>query len=278
MLRAKYAARGAVIERHTDRATQVVGFGFAVFARKEFVAAELRHPKPGLNARIIEDVLDGPDPLASFEEIRDANTRGDLQQIILDSSWDNEILTSVQRDEVRALLGVSYGEAFAGYRISRAICEVVDMLDVWNAGGHPGFEVVDRFERFHAEHPASAWSSERALGVITLETIRNYPGSIPAGIFGQHRLPCLGFTQGEKDLLEAAIDGLDDASASSELDVSLSAIKKRWGTIFARIAARMPELCPSDASDTRGAQKRHHVLTYLRHHPEELRPFAERGK
>ena len=91
----------------------------------------------------------------------------------------------------------------------------------------------------------------------------------------QRQFPWLGFTQGEKNLLEAAADGLDDLAASSELGVSLSAIKKRWSSIFQRVAPRMPSLCPDDAGDTRGLQKRNRILTYVRQHPEELRPFDE---
>jgi DNA-binding NarL/FixJ family response regulator len=100
-------------------------------------------------------------------------------------------------------------------------------------------------------------------------------GSVAAGVVHQHQLPRLAFTQGEKDLLEAATDGLDDVGASSELGLTLSAIKKRWGSIFERVAAKMPDLCPSDSSDTRGIQKRNRILTYVRQHPEELRPFDE---
>ena len=147
MLARKHAARGAVIEQQAGNVTRVVGFGFAVFVRKQFADAEILNPRPGLNSRIVDGVLAGPDPIASLEEVRAANTRGDLQQVVLDSSWDNT-LAPPQRDHVRMMLGASYGELFAGFSIYRVLSELVDKLDAWHAEGFPGIVIADRFERF----------------------------------------------------------------------------------------------------------------------------------
>jgi hypothetical protein len=272
MLRSKYAVRPAVVEQYADQATRIVGFGFAAFVHKEFAEAELRNARPGLNSRIIEEIVAGRDPLASLEEISAANARGDLQQIMLDVSWD-DILTPLERDDVRIMLATAYVEIYAGFHIARIISELVDSRDALHAKDLPGLTIVDRFEKFYAENPDTRWNSERVLA--TVESARTRPGSIAAGVMHQHQFPRLGLTQGEKDLLEAATDGLDDLAASSELSVTLAAIKKRWGSIFERVADKMPNLCPSDSSDTRGIQKRTRILTYVRQHPEEMRPFDE---
>jgi hypothetical protein len=272
MLRSKYAVRPAVIEQHADQSARIVGFGFAAFVHKEFADHELRNPRPGLNSRIIEAIVSGRDPLASLEEISAANTRGDLQQIMLDVSWD-DTLAPMERDDVRIMLATAYAEIYAGFHIGRIISELVDSRDAFHAKELPGLAIVDRFEKFYAENPDTAWNLERVLA--TVESARTRPGSIAAGVMHQHRFPRLALTQGEKDLLEAATDGLDDLSAASELGVTLSAIKKRWSSVFQRVAVKMPDLCPSDASDTRGMQKRNRILTYVRQHPEELRPFDE---
>jgi DNA-binding NarL/FixJ family response regulator len=273
MLRGKYAVRAAVVEKHANQITQIVGFGFAAFVRKEFVEAELGNPRPGLTSRLIEAIITRRDPLASLNEIRAANTRGDLQQIVLDVSWNDDMLTPLERDDVRTMLGMAYAELFAGFRIARVISEIVDVMDAYHAKSFSDTTIIDRFENLRAENPA--WNPEWALCITTLDSIRAHPGSIAAGVVQQYLVPRLGFTQGEKDLLEAATDGLDDLSASSELGLTLSAIKKRWSSIFQRVAVRMPDLCPSDSSDTRGQQKRNRILTYVRQHPEELRPFDE---
>lgn len=274
ILRSRYAAKPAVIERHAGQIAAVVGFGCAVFVRKEYAEAELRDPRPGLNARFMQAIVAGHDPLASLEDIRVANTRGDLQQFVLDASWD-DTLPPLERDDVRIVLATAYGQLFAGFHVSRLVTELVDARDAFHASGLPDVAVVSRFERFYAENPDSPWRSGRKLAVISSENARANPGSVAASVLFQHQFPRLGFAQGEKDLLEAATDGHDDLAASSELGVTLSAIKKRWSSIFQRVAFKMPDLCPDDASDTRGLQKRNRILSYVRQHPEEMRPFDE---
>ena len=268
-----YATRSALIERQRNGTTEIVGFGFAAFVKKSFADAEVRHPQPGLNARIIASVVNGKSVIATYDEVREANTSRDLQQVILDTSWKDTHLSPAERDEVRVLLGLAYLELHAGYRFSRILVEMVDEVDLWHVRGHRSFEVVDRFEAYRRANPDTTWNPERALLAVTVETMRNDPHSIAATLFHHHLDPQFAFTRAEQELLEAALEGTDDASASKSLFVSLPAIKHRWKTIFERVAAVKPELCPQDGNGTRGIQKRQRILTYVRNHPEELRPF-----
>ena len=56
-------------------------------------------------------------------------------------------------------------------------------------------------------------------------------------------------------------------------------MKKRWAAVFERVATARPDLLPELEYDsdrqTRGRQKRHHLLAYVRQHPEELRPVLQ---
>jgi hypothetical protein len=268
-----YATRSALVERRRNGTTEIVGFGFAAFVKKSFADAEVRQPQPGLNARIIASVVNGKSAIATYDEVRDANTRRDLQQVILDTSWKDTHLSPEQRDEVRVLLGLAYQELHAGYRFSRILSEMVDELDLWHVRGHRSFEVVDRFEAYRRANPDTPWNVERALVAATVESMRTDPHSIAASLFHHHLDPQFAFTQAEQQLLEAALEGADDGSASKSLFVSMAAIKHRWKSIFERVAAIRPELCPPDGDGTRGIQKRQRILTYVRSHPEELRPF-----
>jgi len=74
-------------------------------------------------------------------------------------------------------------------------------------------------------------------------------------------------------LLELALEGADDVSITKSLFVTLPAIKRRWSNIFERVGSISPDLSPFHADGTRGVQKRQRILTYIRSHPEELRPF-----
>ena len=267
-----HATRTAVAEMHGKGESKIVGFGFAAFVKKSFAETEVRNPRPGLNSRIIESVVAGKPVIATFEDVRDANTQGDLQQVILDTSWHNALLSPTQRDEVRVLLGIAYMDLHVGYHFSRILSEMVDELDLWHVRDHRSFQIADRFEAYRLSNPNTTWNADRALLIATLDSMRSDPHSIAAGLFQHHLEPRFAFTPGEQQLLEAALEGTDDASAASSLFVSLPAIKRRWESIFERVASVTPDLCPP-GNGTRGIQKRQRVLAYVRNHPEELRPF-----
>jgi hypothetical protein len=273
VLEMAYATRSVVIEAHWNGVVEIVGFGFATFVKKSFADAEMLRPAPGLNSRVIDSVVKGKSVVAPYEEVRDANTQGDLQQVILETSWKNGSLSATQVDEVRVLLGQSYMELFAGYNFSRILWECVDELDFWHIRGNRVFQIVDHFEAYRRAHPDTTWNADRALGVVTVESTREDPHSVAAGLFQHRHRPEIGFTQIEQELLETALEGADDAAASKTLFVSVAAIKRRWASIFDRVAALRPDLCPPDADGTRGTQKRQRVLTYVRNNPQELRPF-----
>jgi hypothetical protein len=273
LLEMSHATRSAVVEMHDKMRVEIVGFGFGSFVKKSFIEDEIRNPRPGLNSRIVESIVSCSSVIASFSEVRDANTRGDLQQVILDTSWKNGPLTAAQVDEVRVLLGRAYQELFAGYRFSRILSEMVDELDLWHVRGHRYLRVVDRFEDFRRANPQTKWNAERLLLEATFDSMHDDPHSVAAGLFRHHAPPQFAFTRGEQELLELALEGADDLSAAKSLFVTLPAIKRRWSNIFARISSIRPDLCPLDGDGTRGVQKRQRILTHVRSHPEELRPF-----
>jgi hypothetical protein len=108
--------------------------------------------------------------------------------------------------------------------------------------------------------------------------MRADPHSVAAGLFQHHVPPQFAFTRGEQELLELALEGADDVSIAKSSFVTLPAIKRRWSAIFERVGSIRPDLCPLDGEGTRGIQKRQRILTYVRSHPEELRPFDLRSQ
>ncbi|MGB8762013.1 MAG: hypothetical protein WCD01_14015, partial [Candidatus Sulfotelmatobacter sp.] len=74
-----------------------------------------------------------------------------------------------------------------------------------------------------------------------------------------------------------AMQGSRDAELSRELGVSLSFVKKTWCSIYKRAFEKLPELNLDIATGSipqRGKEKKQLVLSYLREHPEELRPIS----
>jgi hypothetical protein len=267
-----HASRSAVIEMHCDGHVEIVGFGFASFVKEDFADAEVLNPKPGLNCRIIESIAYGRSVIATCDEVRNANTGGKLQQAILDTSWKNDRLNPDQRDEVRFLLGRAYQELFSGYGFARILTELVDELDLWHIEGQRVW-ILDRYEAYWQSNPEAIWNPDRALALVTRESMSKDPHSVGSGLFHHHPQSQFAFTLGEQQLLELALEGCDDASAANSLFVTVPAIKRRWENIFRRVAAIRPDLSPLDGDGRRGIQKRQRVVAHVRNHPEELRPF-----
>lgn len=90
--------------------------------------------------------------------------------------------------------------------------------------------------------------------------------------------PQLGFAPAEQRLLLLALRGRTDDKLAGDLELSPSTIKNMWRSIFERVERRFPSLLPSASSTLdgaevrRGKEKRERLLTYLREHPEDLRP------
>lgn len=267
-----HATRSVLVEKHANGRTEIVGFGLGAFVKKNFADEEIREPRPGLNARIIENVVAGNPVIATYTEIRDANTRGDLQHALMEACWKASLSPS-EEYQVRAVSSAAYLELLAGYRLARFFTELVGELDVsQRKHGLPEFRIVDRFEDLRSRNPKTVWNPERMLIETTPDDIRAHPHSIGAGLF-RHRTPQFGFTRAEQELLELALEGGDDAAMAKSLFVTVPAIKRRWTTIFDRVGGIRPDLSPLDGEGTRGVQKRQRVLSYVRSHPEELRPF-----
>jgi hypothetical protein len=249
-----HAARGAVAELHAKGKTEIVGWGLSAFVTKSFAEAELATPMPGVNCRIVESVLDGNCAIASYDEVRDANTRGDLQQVNLNLCWDGGRLEPTQVHEVLVILGRAYQEIYAGYRLSRVMTEFVDELDFMLLQGNRSIHIVDRFEAYRLANPATRWNADRALAMATIESTRVDPHSVAAELFLRRVDPQFRLARGEQELLELALEGMDDGAAAKELNVSLPGVKHRWASIFERVAEVRPDLCPRDVVGARGIQ------------------------
>ena len=64
----------------------------------------------------------------------------------------------------------------------------------------------------------------------------------------------------------------------------LSAVKKAWSSVYDRVADHLPDSILAVETEEerppgdRGKQKKQRLLVYLREHPEELRPYAWKGR
>lgn len=254
---------------------QITGFGAGVFATKTFLDHEMADPAPGLNARLIAGIAGGKSVVLTDAELRRANTDGGLCQIILYATWRRDTVAHDLVSEIQTCLASSYLEQHTGYCLQRLLTESTDEIDIRHAQSTGVWRLLDNFAAFHSTHPGSLWNRCRALYVLEREDALHITGSV-ASLFFQYQRPMLRFRNCDQQLLTAALEGHTDKELSQVLGLKHEAVKKRWASVFNQVSARMPELLPEPDlrhRTSRGLQKRHHLLSYLRRHPEELRPL-----
>jgi hypothetical protein len=203
----------------------------------------------------------------SYEDIGVANAGHGLDFVNLYGTWREEALSQQELLDVKALMAKSFVDSHAGYRLNRILKEAIGAPRLALARSTGIWQVIANFQE----------SDSALLRVVPRQTALEVPYSTAAAIY-HFREPIVGFRQGDQRLLLAALKGATDPELALQLGVSLPALKKRWLAIFMRFEKAKPNMLGPGTSTTeadvkRGAQKRHHVLSYVRTHPEELRPY-----
>jgi hypothetical protein len=243
---------------------KIVACGMGVFVTKAFVDREIEDPRTGLNSRIIAAIAAEEPVLLSRSQIGAGNAGEGLDFVNLYGAWREGILNPAQLAEAQTLLGTSFVENFAGYRFNRVLKEAIGESQIALARATGTYRLVAEFK-----------PSTSALAVVSPESVLTAPYSVAARMY-RYQEPVLRLRPAEQNLLAAALTGKTDAELSTDLGLSIEAIKKRWMSIFARVDEFKPEILrtPDESTDGRGPQKRHRVVAYVRSHPEELRPFS----
>jgi hypothetical protein len=250
---------------------RIVGFGASIFTSSKIVDDELGNPAPGLNARIIQKMEEDRSVALAESELRAGNRQGGLDLIVLCGCWRKDLLTPDQVSEVQTLLASNFLRDHAGYRLRRLLTESLGDEEMRLIATSPGWQQVSDFGNSSGSN-----NLHRSLWLVTRNNGLAVPWSIASMLFHYHE-PLLGLRPSDQRLLLAALDGMTDHELSDRLGLHLGTIKKRWIALFDRVADAQPGLLPEmngqNNDHRRGPQKRHHVLAYVREHPEELRPF-----
>lgn len=259
----------AVIETVAHSVSQKIAFGSSIFVTTEFATCELENPQPGLNNRIVASVVSGHSVVLPETSLSGSSARSPVDLVILSCNYLYQAMDPEQTIQAEMALPVAFAEAHVGYRLNRVLLETIT-------------------ERQHKIHDSSGvWrtvtkfpDSNHALIVLTEKEAFATSGSVAAPLF-QYQEPVLHLRDTEKQLLSQAMNGETDNELAARMNLSLPSIKKRWASLFDRIADVRPDLLP-DAEhrgwhESRGPQKRHRILAYVRSHPEELRPFRWRS-
>ncbi len=275
-------AKSAVVfeEVAGSRAT-LCAVGVSAFVHDDFVR-ELKARPFWYGPELARRLRRGDSPVLSDRQLREANSRGGLTALV----WEGFICPGFERNsELYRKMATAFIEEHRGFLWKELIAHQVDTVGRLEWILHSGAFLWDTAAGCYTDRleqaPAEILKTPHILG-LTRELEMRRPGSWIGSLF-EYRPPQFGFSRGEQRVLLSALDGGTDQELSDTLGVSLETIKKTWRSIYNRVAACSPELVPNHSvNDTdfgmhqRGKEKKQRLISYLREHPEELRPFSRK--
>jgi hypothetical protein len=271
----------AVFEETERGRVNLVGVGVGVFVQEEFVRELKTKPQFWFGPELTKRILSGNSPVLSDKQVREANSGDGLIELVWETlTWPK----FAKRTEVYHLMGRAYIEIHRGYRLKEMITSQAESPErlQWaiDAGGLYWDTKSARYVKVLKKGAEEFAQNPHIVG-ITRELEYARPGSWVGSLFDYHP-PLFYFSASEQSLLISAIFnriGTNQVLAK-KLGLSFPTIKKMWLSIYGRVAKHLPELLPedakSDAETKRGKEKRRLLLSYLREHPEELRPVSRR--
>jgi DNA-binding CsgD family transcriptional regulator len=270
-----------IFEESTGNGTRFLGAGMAAFVHEAFIRAVKTTPDFWLGPELVKRIVSGNSPLLSKAKLREANAVGELSLLV----WHNAVHPQdLRRMDVAVAVMTAFEETFRGFRMREIFVQLDSMehLDGLRAAGGLYFDLT---QGCYGPIPPNINEvnfndQPRNAGITRDLTLRVTGCTWVASMFA-YGAPHFGFNPSEQRLLLSALKGGDtDEALSHALGISVSGVKKTWRSIYERAADRNPGLCPShsgeDQAETRGKQKKQRLLSYLREHPEELRPFSRR--
>src|SRR5258708_3077324 len=265
--------RGAVRTRRQDPGSWCDSIRRRRFhARVEDAAAVLDRPRAGEASRTRRLSV------ALGREVRVANACAGLNLIV----WQIGILPEdLKRLDVTSAAMTAFIRLHGGFLLKEVIVQPETMEHLHglrNAGGLLLNPADGSYGEFHVSEAHDFLTAPCNIGG-TRERVLGQLVSWAFPLF-VYQPPRCGFSRSEQRLLFSALDGGTDEELAKTLQVSVSAVKKMWHSIYERVGACVPELLPNSVnhveSGERGKEKKHRLLAYLREHPEELRPVARR--
>jgi hypothetical protein len=271
-----------VFEDSSGTKTRFLGAGLAVFVNESFLQEVKTARRFWVGPELVKRIMRDESPLLSDAEVCEANSTNRLDLLV----WHNTVHPGdLRRPEVGPPMMKAFAAGVAGFQI-RELFAQADCLEhlhgIRNSGGHY-FHCSEGPEGRYGEFPDL---NHQNFGVEPRNTglSRELAATQHSSWVGSLLLcgsPQIGFTRGEQRLLLLAMDGGTDEELRDLLKVSLTAVKKRWRSIYDRVAESLPQVFGDRrvgdvSTHERGKERRRRLLTYLRDHPEELRPVSRR--
>jgi hypothetical protein len=280
LLESKVGLSRVVEDRTLSAGKRILGFVLSVFVTDEFRDEIKAAFGPHVGRQVYRRRRSGRPAFLSRREIALRNSHGGLNLLVIShgtaptSAPDGDL-------RVRARMFEAFIECHGGYVIQELVQEVFGPEE--RAGALAlGWKLVrDLAAPRPAPEATSAGEPGSALIGLHRDACR-FPNPL-WGMFYSPQ-PRFQFSDVEKDVLEAALCNGTDEEISRNLDISIWTIKKRWQKVYAKVDRVIPDLlqpsigAEATALDSRGGQRRRHLLDYLRQLPHELRPTVQAGR
>jgi len=272
------AMDATVFEETNGSRTRTYGVGVSVCVPDSVMREMKMHPLAWIGPALTMRIKEGRSPVLSDKQLREANSSAGLNSLV----WECCVLPEYeQRPETYPVWMRAFVETHSGYWWKEVVAQMATSEQIaWalETGGKLWDPAFDSYDDSPTEALEEVAKRPHIIGV-TRDMESNRFGTWIGALFRYSR-PRVGFSRSEQQLLFAALDGLTDEELSERLHVSLTTVKKAWGSIYERTAARLPDLIPVEYSGNgtarRGREKRRPLLAYVRDHPEELRPISRR--
>lgn len=274
------AFTAVVFEELDSGRTRLLGAGVSAFVSDAFARDIQTPPLFWIGPEMLRRITAGVSPLLSDRDVVRSNTQGGLNLV----GWD--AVTSIEdakRVDVLNFLFVSFVELHRGFLIKELLGQA-DSAEHLQAMRNVGASFFDpEIMRFT---PSLSGTAEEAVAKPHLMGSTRelaLAGSWLSGseLFSAQR-PRFYFSRSEQRLLAAALQGGTDDDLSQRLRISASSVRTCWLSIYGRVAVRSPELLGltnqsgEQQIGARGKGKKQLLLSYLREHPEELRPVLRK--
>lgn len=258
--------------------SRLVSFSTTVFVTDLFCSEAQSTLPPNLGAQLAHRYLSRKLPVLNREQVARANAGEGLNVMLCFEGWKHDALSPEQILALREKQSEAFHLAHGGYRMKEFIAEPIGgeaLRWMVQSGAHIRRDYAVDFQEHCVPMPRS--SQRSWLVGLTKEEAIARPGSYLSSFF-VHTPPRFYFTRSEQALLRHALMGKTCDELATSLFISPWTVKKRWRGIYDRVAdvdheLVLPVANNRDAS-SRGAERRRHLLHYLRQHLEELRPLS----
>lgn len=270
----------AVFEDSDGGRIKIWGVGVSVFVDDDFMRAVKTPPLCWYGPEVAKRIAEGDSPVLSDKQVRTANSGKGLNAL----AWEGCLRQAfAKRPDAYHLVMGSFIELHRGYRWNEVISPQVESGErlrwTTEAGGWLWNPDEARYVKWTGKDASHIAENPHIIG-ITRDLELDRFGTWVGALFDYHP-PRMSFSSCEQRLLRASLPGTTDEELADELAISLATVKNMWRSIYNRAASCVPELFTDDRQadlpiSGRGKEKRRRLLSYLRDHPEELRPISRR--